>query len=331
MRILVAVSAALFALTPQEPKPRILEAGALTCEIHISRTATIFHVVDQLAEWSEYCHRQYGRHFARGLTAFDRDLLAGHVKIRKERGWGAGLEQTFYSPLDLEGAIKVGLGKKHLDAGQAEIERKVLAHFGPRVDKLIADHRVLLESYADRLLKEKERLTDFADRISRLFGGAKVAAPVYLIANPHDVDGGGGFNGQIVVVEIPRVSDAYPMLLHEIFHAFLQLRRDRIEEAAKKVDGLDFETLNEGLAHALAPGIFHTDEPGADPLEKTVKRYQREGKVLKDYYYRVYRFGLELRPLMKEALESKNGSIDKVIPKAAELWRVLVEKERARN
>src|SRR5687767_1473120 len=59
----------------QDPKPVIVEAGPLTCEIHISRTATIFHVVDQLAEWSEYCHRQYGRHFARGLTAFDRDLL----------------------------------------------------------------------------------------------------------------------------------------------------------------------------------------------------------------------------------------------------------------
>jgi hypothetical protein len=287
---------ALLALAPQET---VIEAGALTCEVRISRTAHLFHVVDQLSEWSEYCHKQYGRHFAaqgKGLTAFDRDLLDQHLKIRKKRGWGGGLEQTFYSPLDVEGAIKAGLEKKNLDAGEAEIERKIFAHFAARVDKLIADNRNVLDSYADRLLKEKKSLTDFADRISRLFGGAKVSVPVYLIANPHDQDMGGGFNGQIVAVEIPRVADAYPTLMHEIFHAFLQLRRGPIEEAAKRVDGLDFATLNEGLAHALAPGIFHAEKPGDDPLERTVKRYQREGMTLKDYYYRVHRFGLELRP-----------------------------------
>jgi hypothetical protein len=318
----------LAALLPQD-KPLVVDAGKLTCEVYISRTAHLFHVVDQLSEWSEHCHRQYGRHFR--LSSFDRDLLDVHVKIRKARGWGGGLEQTFYSPLDLEGALKAGLEKKRIDADQAEAERKIFAHFAARVDKLIADHRKVLDSYSDRLLKEKERLAVFADQVSKLFGGAKVSVPVYLIANPHDVDMGGGFNGQIVAVEIPRVADAYPMLLHEIFHAFLHLRRDVIEEAAKKIDGLDFETLNEGLAHAMAPGIFHPGKPGDDPLDKTVKRYQAEGKVLKDYYYRVYRFGLELRPLMKEALESKSGSIDKVIPKAAEMWRVLVSKERARN
>ena len=330
----IALLATLCAVAVQDSTPCIIEAGALKCDVYISRTAHLFHVVDQLAEWSEYCHRQYGRYFSaqgKGLSSFDRDLLEGHVKVRKQRGWGAGLEQTFYSPLDVEGAIKAGLEKGQIDAAQAEVERKVFANFAARVDKLIADHRKILDSYADRLLKEKERLADFADRISRLFGGAKVSVPVYLIANPHDEDMGGGFNGLIVAVEIPRVADAYPTLLHEIFHAFLQLRRDKIEEAAKRVDGLNFETLNEGLAHAIAPGIFNTGKPGEDPLEKTVKRHQAEGKVLKDYYYRVYRFGLELRPLMKEALESKNGSIDKVIPKAADLWRVLVEKERSRN
>src|SRR5688572_20559641 len=328
MKGLFALSAVL-ALAPQESRSVVVEAGPLTCEVHLSRTAQVFHVVDQLSEWSEHCHRQYGRHFS--LSAFDRDLLDKHVRIRKKRGWGGVVEQTFYSPLDVEGALKAGLDKGHIDADQAEVERSILAHFAPRVDKLIADHRKLLDSYADRLLKEKNRLADFAGQVSRLFDRAKVSVPVFLIANPHDQDMGGGFNGQIVAVEIPRVADAYPMLLHEIFHAYLHLRRDRIEEAAKKVDGLDFETLNEGLAHAIAPGIFHSEKPGDDPLEKTVKRYQREGKVLKDYYYRVYRFGLELRPLLQEALESKSGSIDKVIPKAAQLWRVLVEKERARS
>jgi hypothetical protein len=36
-----------------------LRAGVLTLEIHASRTAHLFHVVDQISQWSEFCHHQY--------------------------------------------------------------------------------------------------------------------------------------------------------------------------------------------------------------------------------------------------------------------------------
>ena len=39
--------------------PQTWKAGPLTLDVHISRTATLFHVVDQISEWSPYCHRQY--------------------------------------------------------------------------------------------------------------------------------------------------------------------------------------------------------------------------------------------------------------------------------
>ncbi len=77
-----------------------LVAGPLTLEIHVSRTAHLFHVVDQIAAWSEFCHRQYVDWFERqerGLSAEDRELLRQHTAIRKQRGWGGGLEQTFYT------------------------------------------------------------------------------------------------------------------------------------------------------------------------------------------------------------------------------------------
>ena len=36
----------------------VLEAGPLKLQIYISRTAHLFHVVDQISEWSEFCHQQ---------------------------------------------------------------------------------------------------------------------------------------------------------------------------------------------------------------------------------------------------------------------------------
>ena len=122
--------------------------------------------------------------------------------------------------------------------------------------------------------------------------------------------------------------DAFPTLLHELFHAFLEKRRNLIEEAVKGVEGLDYMTLNEGLAYALSPGIFHTEKPGDDPLAADVKRFEAAGSTLKDYYYRVNRFGLELRPLLKAALDRKDGTLDEVIPKAVGAWRTLADKAK---
>jgi hypothetical protein len=74
-------------------------------DVYVSRTATLFHVVDQVSEWSEFAHRQYGRAFA-PLTESDRAALAKHRAVRAKHSWGEGLEQTFYSPLALDEALK---------------------------------------------------------------------------------------------------------------------------------------------------------------------------------------------------------------------------------
>jgi multisubunit Na+/H+ antiporter MnhE subunit len=42
-----------------------LEAGPLTLDIQVSKTAHLFHVVDQISQWSEFCHRQYSRYLKR--------------------------------------------------------------------------------------------------------------------------------------------------------------------------------------------------------------------------------------------------------------------------
>lgn len=330
MNLLIAL---LALVPPQEAAPAVIEAGPLTCEVHISRTAHLFHVVDQLAEWSPYCHRQYGRHFGGDdgslLSDEDRSMLDRHAAVRSERGWGAGLEQTFYTPLDLEAALKLGVEKKHLDEYQAKIEREVLTHFAPRVDKLLRAERPRLNAFAKRLKEYAPRLKDFATQASRLFGDAKHTLPIHLIANPADHDMGGGYNGERLTLEIPRKSDAFPTLLHEVFHAFLFPRMKELEKAAEGVKGLDAQTMNEGLAYAISPGLFHNSGPKADPLALRVREYRAAGASLEDSYARFHMFGLALRPLVKEALEKEGETFERLLPRAVDAWRVLAELAKA--
>lgn len=89
-----------------------LRAGPMTLKICVSRTAPLFHVEDQIALRSEFCHRQCVDWFDRqenGLSGEDRKLLDQHTAIRKRHGWGGGPEQTFYTRLELESAFTQGL------------------------------------------------------------------------------------------------------------------------------------------------------------------------------------------------------------------------------
>ncbi len=89
-----------------------LEAGPLKLDIYVSDTAQLFHVVDQISQWSEFSHKQYVRYFEKldgGLSETDREVLAEHAAIRKAYGWGRGPEQVFYTQLDLEEALRLGV------------------------------------------------------------------------------------------------------------------------------------------------------------------------------------------------------------------------------
>jgi hypothetical protein len=70
----------------------VVNADVVKLQVYVSRTAQLFHVVDQLSEWSPYCHRQYGRYFGSaaggGLSAQDREMLKRHAAVRQKRPWG---------------------------------------------------------------------------------------------------------------------------------------------------------------------------------------------------------------------------------------------------
>ena len=58
-----------------------------------------------------------------------------------------------------------------------------------------------------------------------------------------------------------------PVFAHEAMHAFQKAQHDRIEAAVAGVKDLNGQTLNEGIAHALSPGLLHSEGENADNVE----------------------------------------------------------------
>ena len=157
-----------------------LEAGPLTLEIQVSKTAHLFHVVDQISQWSEFCHRQYARYFEAldgGLNTADRERLAQHAALRKAHGWGGGLEQTIYTAVDLETALAQGVQAGWLTESEAQTERGVLEHFQPRIERLLSEERTALDAFGKQLSGQRTNLIAMAQTLSRFVGGAKITVP----------------------------------------------------------------------------------------------------------------------------------------------------------
>jgi hypothetical protein len=316
----LATALAVLAVVPSsEPTEKIL-CGPLTMEIHVSRTAHIFHVVDQLSAWSEFCHDQYRR--AMPLDSADLAALARHREIRGERSWGGGLEQAFYTDLPLEEALRAGIEAGHLTEKEATTEKEVFSRFEVRVDALLKSQREGLRKSLASL--DREAVTRMAKSLSRLFGVDAVTIPVYLLASPPP-GGGGGLNGGRLTLELCPGEDPAPTLVHEVVHGFIEARRTVLEQSVSGTPGLDFQTLNEGIAYAVMPGLFGAEKE--DRLARTVARDLAAGRRMDDSYVRFNRYGLALRPIVKEALEK--GNLESLLIQARAVWLGLREIETA--
>jgi hypothetical protein len=315
----------------QQPAPLVLDAGALQLELHPSRTAHLFHVVDQISQWDQYCHRQYLVAFADGegrLADADLAMLRRHVAVRGKHGWGGGLEQTFYTGADLATALADGVRDGRLTAEEAEAERAVFEHFAARIDALRQQEQPQLDAFGKRLQDELPRLREFAVKLARFCGVERVTVPVFPIANPHDRDFGGGFNGGRLTLEVPRRYDAMPSFLHECMHAFLNQKEAQLTRLIPAGTGLDWQTLNEGIAYALAPGLF-VPAGIEDPLREDVGLDLARRSSMQQGLVRFRRFGLALRPLLRDALDDPKGSVEAFVPRAVDAWLVLRELEAA--
>lgn len=322
--LLLAISA------PVNATDERIVVGSLRLDVYISRTATLFHVVDQLSEWNYYCHRQYGRAFA-PLSDADRAVLEKHKVVRAAHPWGKGLEQTFYSPLPLEAALQNGIAQGWLTADEAAAEQAALLCFAPRIDALLSAQSGALVAFREQLRRELESRAPVIAEFARFTGQSPDTVPVYLLPNPDASSMGGGYNGGRLTIEVPTAADAVPTALHELFHAFLDTRRSDLESAVVGVPGLDAETLNEGLAYAFSPGLVHRGPTDDDPLAKTVGEEFAAGKPSSDAFTRHNRYALALRPLLKDALSDERQTLNTFLPRAIDVWRALHEVETARE
>src|SRR5438128_1028540 len=105
-----------FVATPARAATTDLSFQGFAISVSDSWTAQVFHVVDQLAEWDQYAHKQYGRWAAQALdlTVVDKELLKKHADLRRIRGWGHGFEQAFLVDDSIEAAAAKAIDLKLL-------------------------------------------------------------------------------------------------------------------------------------------------------------------------------------------------------------------------
>lgn len=238
---------------------RTIDAGYFVFHVSTSQTAQVFHIVDQLSNWSTYCHPQYRRWASSSLEldASDRQLLEQHAALRKKRDWGGGFEQAFYVDGTVEAAADSAIKNGILKPDEANAERDILNHFAPKLDKLIGQGQPGSIAFISHIEEEKPRIETVIKDLARFVGLKKpIIIPVFLMSNPDKRNFGGGFNGGKLVLEVPESQEAaLGTFLHESMHAMLETRMDDMKRAADPEFDLDEETINEGIAYALSPGI----------------------------------------------------------------------------
>lgn len=296
-----------------------LDVGVLVYDISISDTAQIFHIADQLSQWSPFMHKQYMRWAEAEHVLGDpqKAALAAHRALRQRLHYGV-LDQHFYTTKSVQDALT--LAKADLSADDLEVEKNLFDVMTPILLPFIEQHRAETIAFRDRIVaqhdKLKQMLEDFV-QLAQVYL-PKDHVPLWLVASTDGQAGGGGFNGGQMVVESGRQS--VNTLLHESLHFVLNPKRPEIEAAAKSCGAsLDYETLNEGFAYALYPGIVGN----RNAIDQTLKQLATQGKPDTDPYVRFNRLGKRLTPLLEKALIEKT-TLAAMLPTACDEWKKVV-------
>ena len=271
-----------------------VEIGPLRLTIHESRTAQVFHIVDQLAEWDARTHRSYVRWAADSLQldSLDRALLERHALLRRAHGWNRGFEQTFYSSDEL---VLILRRQKALPPPEAREEAAILEHFARRLAPMLDGAAPRLHAFAERLPLVRDSLEAALAGVFRLSGVTRrIDVPVYLVPNPVSGTRGGRFAARSVILEVPVTPDAMISLEHELFHVLMAPHEKQVRATAK-AGAMDFDIFNEALAYAFAPGLTSV---GDDFLQR-----QSDAAAVGSDARNIYKVALLLRPLLRDAIE----------------------------
>jgi len=288
-----------------------------------SRTAQLFHIVDQLSGWDQYTHRQYVRWAVKSLPLDDEDkrFLQQHVELRHRYGWGKALEKAFLVDEPLDTAARDAVRQGLLPAADAMEERDILKHFAPGLAPLIQQQMPVMDAFIRQLDEDHDRLAPTIAELLRFCEIRKnISVPIFLVANTDDKNGGGDANGGRVVLEVPS-PDPRSFLLHEALHFILASDEDQIRAAAQAA-GLPFELVNEAVAYAFAPGLTDDGTPD-DLLADQVVQMQFHGAKATDPYLQFYSMATVIRPVLREALRH-HETFSTFLPKAIHKWKTTV-------
>ena len=317
---LALVLSLLLAPSAGTAAPHRIAFPKLALAMSESRTAQLFHIVDQLSGWDQYTHKQYVRWAAKALPfdATDKSFLQQHVELRHRYGWGSALEKAFLVDEPLDAAARDAVRRGLLTSAEATEERDVLAHFASRLEPLMQARKPVMDRFMRQLDRDRGRLAPtIAELVDFCQAGKGVGVPVFLVANPDDKNGGGEANGGRIVLELPS-PDPRSFLLHEALHALLKPHQEEIEAAAQSA-GLPFELVNEAVAYAFAPGLTD-DGTGDDLLADEIVRMEYRGLKPGDAYLQFYSMALVIRPVLRQALRD-HETFSSFLPKAIAKWK----------
>lgn len=320
------VSIALALLAQQSDRlPRAdqrVDCGPLVFDVYVSRTAHAFHLVDQVSAWDNACHGQYRRALeeAGELDAEDEALLADFAAVRRKHPWGQGLEQTFYTPLALDDALRAGVKAKRITPEEAKACERALERFAARADRLLESRRDALEHAFDGI--DRDAFAAAAKELARFTGVKSVALPTFPIASP-DGGNGGGMDGGRLRWEI---SDeiAPSILLHEATHAFFMQREELLSALAERTPGLNLTLIGEGFAYAVAPGMHPFREGDLLASEVAHDRCGDDRWDGKMGYGMQRMFGLAVRPLLADAF-ARGQSLEDFLPRMRDAYLAVNE------
>lgn len=127
--------------------------------------------------------------------------------------------------------------------------------------------------------------------------------------------------------EISSDDVSFSVLLHELTHGFFMQREELLRSAVEKTPGLTMTLLGEGLAYAMAPGLY--PDGNEDNLHYNVTKDRSSDAAWKDDGPGRFReYALGLRPLFKEALA--DSTLEAFLPRARDVFLALREIEEAR-
>jgi hypothetical protein len=248
------------------------------------------------------------------LDDTERTMLAKHAKLRAKRRRG-GLDQSFNVSVSVPDAARGAVEKKLLALVDAADEQALIEHFEPRLRPLLESQAKAITELEAKVASELPRVAPLLARLGR-FCEVTETLPIraVLVPNPSSARGEGRATRTTMVLEVPAGEDSVAAFFHYLSHVVLLQRRGTIAMAAGKCDeAVDDETLEEGLAYAIAPGLMQPD------LLPQLVDADHAGS-LRDPRVRAERLGLAVRTELSAALEGGHDTLGSFMPNVCDAW-----------